>query len=60
MFTSLVYLYPVTYASNNNVNDATCLEGCVSPEVDSDMLKQMATIRDLEEAKAHFPTPEPG
>jgi hypothetical protein len=59
MFASFKPQLTVTYAINNNVNDATCHEGCISPGINSDTLEQMTTLRDVEEAKAHFPTPEP-
>jgi hypothetical protein len=60
MSTSPVYLHPVTYASNNNVEDPTCHDGYHRPGLNSDTLDQTATLRDVEEAKAHFPTPKPG
>jgi hypothetical protein len=55
------YHYPaVTYATNNNVNDPTCHEGHVSLGLSDDTFKQTTAIQDLEEAWAHFPTPEQG
>jgi hypothetical protein len=54
----------VTYGNNNNVNDAATYNdhrrGHQSPGVDSDILDATTTLRDVEEAKAHFPTPPPG
>jgi hypothetical protein len=48
----------ITYATNNNVNDTDCLHH--SPGLDSNTVEQTTTLRDVEEAKAHFPTPTPG
>jgi hypothetical protein len=64
MSTSSYHDATTCYANNNNVNDATTyndyLRGCRSPGVDSDILDTSTTLRDLEEAKAHFQTPTPG
>jgi hypothetical protein len=54
----------VTYGNNNNVDDAATYndhcQGRQSPGVDSNILDATTTLRDVEEAKAHFPTPPPG
>jgi hypothetical protein len=54
----------VTYNTNNNVDDTTTYNdyqrGRRSPGIDSDILDTTTTLRDVEEAKAHFPTPPPG
>jgi hypothetical protein len=54
----------VTYSTNNNVDDAATYNdhhrGRRSPGIDSDILDATTTLRDVEEAKAHFPTPPPG
>jgi hypothetical protein len=53
----------VTYSNNNNVDDAATYNdhrrGRRSPGVDSNILNATTTLRDVEEAKAHFPTPTP-
>jgi hypothetical protein len=54
----------VTYGNNNNIDDTATYNdhhrGRRSPGVDSDILNATTTLRDVEEAKAHFPTPPPG
>jgi hypothetical protein len=54
----------ITYGDNNNVDDAATYNdhcrGQRSPGLDSDTLDTTTTLRDVEEAKAHFPTPPPG
>jgi hypothetical protein len=53
----------VTYNTNNNNNNAVTYNdhhrGRRSPGVNSDILDAMTTLRDVEEAKAYFPTPSP-
>jgi hypothetical protein len=53
----------ITYGDNNNVDNAATYNdhrrGRRSPGVDSDILDTTTTLRDVEEAKAHFPTPSP-
>jgi hypothetical protein len=54
----------ITYNTNNNNNNTATYNdhhrGRRSPGVDSDILDTTTTLRDVEEAKAHFPTPSPG
>jgi hypothetical protein len=64
MSTSSYHDAAICYANNNNVNNAATyndyLRGCQSPGVNGDILNATTTLRDVEEAKAHFPTPPPG
>jgi hypothetical protein len=53
----------VTYGDNNNVDDATtyndCHRGRRSPGIDSNILNDTTTLRDVEGSKAHLSTSSP-